>query len=133
MGDGIFSTAKEEVRSIIGDIERLYGTVDQLLVPKLKECIIPSLTRDAQIFIKNPVDVSAAAPLVVTKECRSRISQICVTRKYKKKNEEFKKYIKACLDEDVKASNPDYDVAIKAVISKDEGLIYLSTFFPGVF
>lgn len=131
-----FKALKESIeQSIEMEIERLIVAITKMYEP-IEEDIIPilrttkqSILDDIFVFINNPDNLSST-PIEANREMRRDIPQLCLTRKYSNTSLEFKKYIEACIrDLTITASNPSYDVLIKSVISKDEGIIYLSTFF----
>lgn len=123
----IEQSIESEIESLIVTITGMYETVEKFIVPQLDKAK-QSILNDMSVFINNPDNLSTAL-LEVKNEMRGGITQLCLTRGYSSALIEFKKYIEACTKNTVTASNPPYDVVIKSVISKDEGILYLSTFF----
>ncbi len=115
--------------------------VDNFVMTDLKKSA-KSIFNDISIFINNKnslSDSNISNNNIDTKlESKEGIPQLVVTRVYSsKEEEEFKKYINACIQQqnsntsgyDIQANNPLDNVTVKLVISQEENVSFLSTFY----
>lgn len=98
--------------------------------------VVPGMRLAAGLFVSDKMNIGAEKEEAISSEEMLSVldqtrgkSQIVSTRKYIPNS--FVRYMLACITPSVlKGDPPRYDSVIKAVVSKELGLVYLSTFFP---
>ena len=119
----------EKTNTVPDILEKIKAELDKIIRADLLTHVVPCIRLAAELFVNNKteeVSISSEDMTSVFDDTRGK-PQIVSTRGYVPLS--FKSYIIACISSEVSRPPPTYDVLIKAVLSKELGLLYLSTFF----
>jgi len=134
--EGFASEIKQQTLVLLDRLEEIKKELDPRIRSNLLEKVVPSMRLAAELFVFNKMNVgtekeeniSSEEMLSVLDRTRGK-PQIVSTRKYNQ--ESFVQYMQACITPSaLEGASPGCDSVIKSVISKELGLVYLSTFFP---
>ena len=128
---------KEKTLSLLSFLGGIKNELDPQIRFKLLEVVVPSIRLAVKLFVDNLVTNGPKKDTKISPEDMNSIldesrgkPQIVSTRKYIPTS--FVQYVLECIAPSTlnKGVPPSYDLMIKAVVSKELELIYLSTFFP---
>ena len=131
-----YSEVKEQTLVLLDLLERIKGELDPKIRGDLLRQVVPDMRLAAELFVSNKMNVGTEKEKAISSEEMVSIldktrgkPQIVSTRKYIPNS--FVQYMRACITPYVvKGAPPRYDSVIKSVVSKELGLVYLSTLFP---